>query len=210
MPAVGTAVAALLLATGAGVVLSGLSPSPGSTAPVLLKTVTPGALERSGIRLTQPPVPVECTPASWLHLTLTGHCPVSRSAAEAAARAALPVFPVLPLPVGVGMAQVKVVVGAAAPVTSHGSPQIKEAVLAWADVPARSSPNGQALHAMVWALAVDEPALGLGMCPPPTVRNAAATMALAPTAPVCLVGSPRYLVFIDAMSGKLRFLTARP
>jgi hypothetical protein len=206
MPAAGAVLAAVLLATGAGVVLGGLTPSPGSTAPIVLRTVTQGALESSGIRLTQPPLPIECTPAGWVHLTLTGRCPVSQSAAEAAARSALPVFKVMPMPVGVAIAQAAVV-GGSAPVVSNGSPQIKEAVLAWADVPGRSSPNGQALHAMVWAVAIDSPALGLRMCPPPVVR--AANGSVAPMAPFC-IGGARYLVFIDAMSGKLRFLIARP
>jgi hypothetical protein len=206
MPATGAVLAAVLLATGAGVVLSGLTPSPGNSAPIVLKSVTRGALESSGIRLTQPPTPIECTPASWVHITLTGRCPVSQSTAEAAARSALPVFKAIPLPIGAAMAQATVV-GGAAPVTSNAPPQIKEAVLAWADVPARSSPNGQALHAMVWAIAVDSPALGMRMCPPPIVKTTGGSVA--PMAPFC-IGGARYLVFIDAMSGKLRFLTARP
>jgi hypothetical protein len=208
MPAVAALLAAVLLATGAGVALGGLTPGPGSSAPVVLKTVTAGALERSGIRLTRPTVGIECAPASWLHITLAGRCPVSQSAAEAAARAALPVFKVLPLPIGVGTAQATVVGAAAVGTPTTGSPQVREAVLAWADVPARSSPNGQPLHALVWAIAVDEPALGVRACPVPPIRTSA-TSPTAAMAPLC-IGAPRYLVFIDAMSGKLRFLTARP
>jgi len=60
---------------------------------------------------------------------------------------------------------------------------------------------------VVWAIAIDSPALGLRMCPPPVVR--AANGSVAPMAPFC-IGGARYLVFIDAMSGKLRFLIARP
>jgi len=208
MPATAGLLAAVLLATGVGVVLSGLTPSPGHSAPITLKTVTPGVLDSMGIRLTQPALPIECGPASLVHITLTGRCPITQSAAEAAARSGLPVFKPMPLGVGVAIAQAAVVGGSApAPVTGNGSPQIKEAVLAWADVPARSSPNGQALHAMVWAIAVDEPSLGMRTCLPPIVRTTGASVA--PMAPICLAGA-RYLVFVDAISAKVRFLTVRP
>lgn len=191
MPAVAGLVLACLLAVGAGVALSGLATGPGSSAPIVMKTVTPGALEKSGIHLSQPVVPIECRPAGWLHLNLVGRCPVSQAAADSAAEAALPRFRPIPLP-AVGAA------AAAIPITG-GAPQVKESVLAWVDVSAQGTAN-PALHAMVWVVAVDLPATGGAVCPNPktlVVRS-------------CVAGFPRYLVFVDAMSAKVRLLMARP
>ena len=85
-----------------------------------------------------------------------------------------------------------------------GQVQVREAVLAWGDIPAGSTANGLAVHGLVWVVAVDEPSVGNAVCPAPSSR-AAATMQLR-----ACYSAPRYLVFIDATTAKLRLLMARP
>jgi len=200
LPALAALSAAVLLATIAGVVLGGLPMTPESSSPVVMKTVTPGALEKSGIRLTHAVPPIECTPAAWLHLSLGGHCPISQSQAEAAARSALPVYK--PVPVMVGAAAARAQFSAVAPVPVDGPPQVRETVLAWADMG-----TNRPVHALVWVVAVDEPLAGGAMCaPPPVVRTTGA----ATTVPRACITAPRYLVFVDASSGKILLSMARP
>jgi len=191
LPALVALGAAVLLATVAGVSLSGLATRPGSSQPVTLKTVTPGALDKMGIRLTHSALPPECTPAAWLRLSLPGRCPITQAQAQATAATSVPRF-----------LRVPSMAADAAP--GSGQVQVREAVLAWGDIPAGSTANGLAVHGLLWAVAVDEPNVGNAVCPAPSSR-AAATMQLR-----ACYSSPRYLVFIDATTAKLRLLMARP
>ena len=191
LPALAALAAAIVLATLAGAVLSGLVTGPGTSQPVALKTVTPGALDRMGIRLTRAALPPECTPAAWLHFSLPGRCPITQAQAQTAATASVPRFLRVPMAVDAAV--------------SSGQIQVREAVLAWADVPAGSAANAQAIHGLVWSVAVDEPNVGNAMCPPPVMKSRMATVQLR----ACFT-SPRYLVFIDAMTAKPRLLMARP
>jgi hypothetical protein len=80
----GALVLALLVAVGTGVALTQLIAAGGVSHPVVMKTVTPGGLERDGIRLTAAATPPVCA----LPYRLPG-CPVSKSVAEAAAAKSL-------------------------------------------------------------------------------------------------------------------------
>lgn len=191
LPALAALAAALLISALTAVALSGLAVGPGSSGPITLKTVTPGALERDGIRLSHAALPPECTPAAWLHLTVPGRCPISQAVAESTASSSVPVFRAVPM--------------AADAAIVPGHAQVRESVLAWADIPGASAAGGNSLHALVWVVAVDEPLAGNVYCPPPVVRAQGMTAMVRP----CFA-SPRYLVFIDAMSAKLRLLMARP
>ena len=156
-----------------------------------LKTVTPGALDRMGVRLTRAALPPECTPAAWLRFSVPGRCPITQSRAETTATTSVPVFKGMPMAVDSGVAP--------------GPAQVREAVLAWADIPAGAAANNLAVHGLVWAVAIDEPLAGGVFCPPPVVKTAVAAIQMR----ACFV-SPRYLVFIDAMTAQLRVLMSRP
>src|SRR5690349_966656 len=97
LPALAALTAAIALAAIAGVALGGIAAGPGSSQPVTLKTVTPGVLDRMGIRLTHAALPPECTPVAWLHLSLPGHCPITQSQAETTAATSVPVFKPMPM-----------------------------------------------------------------------------------------------------------------
>jgi hypothetical protein len=192
LPALAALAAAVLMATAAGVALSGLAARPESSQPVTLKTVTPGALDKIGIRLTHAALPPECTPVAWLRLSLPGRCPITQAQAQATAATSVPAFLRVPMAVDAAL--------------TAGQVQVREAVLAWGDIPAGSTANGLAVHGLVWAVAVDQPNAGSTFCPPPvTPKAGVATM----MARACFA-SPRYLVFIDATTAKLRLLMARP
>ena len=73
-------IAALVIAVGTGAALAQVTANTRGGQPVVLKTATPGALERAGVHLTSAAVPPGC----GLPLRLPG-CPVAQSTAEAAA-----------------------------------------------------------------------------------------------------------------------------
>jgi hypothetical protein len=201
LPALAGLLVAVGLATTAGVLFGGLAPGPGGSTPIALKSMSAGTQDAAHLRLTQPALPVECQAAAWVHVTLAGRCPISRSAAEAVARSAQPIFPGLPIVIAGGAAYTG---GPAAPAANTGAGrQVREAVLAWADLPAGTLAGSpaQALHALVWVVAVDEPASFSVGCPP-IVR----------TSPLMIRcgGASKYLVFVDALSGKSRLMTNRP
>ena len=209
LPALVGLLVAAGLATTAGVVFGGLAPGPDGSTPIALKSMSAGSQDAAQLRLSRPALPVECQAAAWVHVTLPGRCPISRSAAEAVARSAQPIFPALPIGIARGAAYTG---GAAAPATApEATPvastsagrQVREAVLAWADLPAGTLAGSpaQALHALVWVVAVDEPASFIVGCPP-IVRASALVIRCG--------GASRYLVFVDALTGKSRLVTTRP
>lgn len=210
LPALAGLLVAVGLATTAGVLLSAVTPGPGASAPITLRSLSPGAQAAAQVRLTQPAIPLECQPAAWLHVTLAGRCPIARSAAEAVARSVQPTPVNLPIGIGRVTASTRTAAPALAPApaptpaaTSGAGRQVKESVLAWADVPA-GAPFGspaQGLHALVWVVAVDQPATFSTGCPPRAMANAAL---------IRCGGASRYLVFVDALSGKSRLVTNRP
>ncbi|MEP7105679.1 MAG: hypothetical protein ABI838_07520, partial [Chloroflexota bacterium] len=113
------------------------------------------------------------------------------------------------LPIGAARAAVAIAGGApgptdgAAPAPTGGRPQVREAVLAWADLPvwAFGANPSRALHGLVWVVAIDELFGPYATCPPVKRASSLVTPCVATT---------RYLVFVDALSGKSRLVTSRP
>ena len=201
-PALAGLLIAVGLATASGAALGRLAPNPGGTAAITLRSMSPGSQAAAHLQLSQPALAIECRPAAWMHATLAGRCPVSQSMAEAAARAALPMVAVtLPLPIGAARAAVAITGAAAAP--TGGQAQIREAVLAWADLPvgAFAANPSRALHGLVWVIALDELFGPYATCP--SVKRASSLV-------TPCVATSRYLVFVDALSGKSRLVTSRP
>ena len=200
MPALAGLLVAAGLATATGVALSRLTPTAGGTPAITLQSMAPGSQAAAHLRLSQPALPIECRPAAWIHATLAGRCPLPRSAAEAAARSALPVV-VVTLPIAA--ARAAVAINGATPAPASAQPQVREAVLAWADLPAwafGANPS-RALHGLVWVVAVDELFGPNSTCPALKRASSLVTPCVATT---------RYLVFVDALSGRSRLVTSRP
>src|SRR5581483_3657651 len=134
----------LLVLAAAAAVLTGAAIQrwlvPGAAAPVTMRSVTPGGLDRMGIHLWSPHVPPECFASGWRPLRLVlSECPLAQDQAEWAARGALAAHPGSP------------------------GPRAVETVLAQADVPVQFT-RGAGIHQLAWVVAVDQQAAYAPLC----------------------------------------------